>query len=364
MKLFQNATFRKFAMRASRRIAKASQSLAIAIGRYRPIPPAERVTTPTKPVTFKGDAPLKIRNGRREQIKLDFKIPRPPFETVENLVLTPAGDGWVGGALYERYSATTPGPKRLLHRPRPAQTVDQGIFVQSHHTVTFGDWNSEYLATLGLLDKIDAPLYLPQNLASRPYVRRDMARLGVDARPIATPTLIKNAKVVRQRKYIRYWTPKDIEAFAAFIKAAPPEPRPGSILYLSRHGERSEVLNRTHPNLAIEDVVNKRGGRVLRTAETSLEDYLSAAAAAETLLFDHGSAAYNMIHWRPRRIIEFASDTHWMNSFLMFADAMGVEDYTIIRSDVGAPADVAAKTAQALDQPIETADHALTRAKS
>ena len=125
------------------------------------------------------------------------------------------------------------------------------------------------------------------------------------------------------------------------------------MVYLSRYGEESEVAQRTHPNLAIEELVKARGGRVLRAAETDLADYLSAAQDAETVLLDHGSAGYNMIYWCPRRVIEFASDAWWMNSVLMFADAMGVNDYTIIRSSLGSPENVAAKTAAALDQPLE-----------
>lgn len=329
------------------------------VGLYKPMSPAEKAIVqsqnPEDKISFKGDAPIFIPNGKCEQIRQIYKVPRPPFETVTDLVVTPEGAGWKDGALHERYSSSIPGFRMLLSLPpRPVAEVAEGIFVQASFLGSFGDWGAEFLAGLAQLDAIDAPVFLPSRLASRSYVRRDAKRLGFEIVSVDEPLLIRKAKVVRQQKYIRFWRKEEVEQYRRLLKVDLSDPIPGSILYLSRHGDTQAVYDRTYPNAAIEAVVKDHGGMVLRTGDASLEDYLAVAQYAETLIFDHGSAAYNMLYWRPRRIIEFASDQHWMNAFVNFSDAVGVRDYTIIRSDLGSPEDVAAKTAAVLGQPIET----------
>ena len=350
---FSHAQFQAPLARARSRASDVWRLLFALSGRYRPLSAAETATEPAEVVPYKGDIPLTAGKAHEQQ-RLLFREPRPPFEAVENLVVTPAGAGWKDGTLFEKYAASKPGLRMLLASNKPEATAPAGFFVQSEHTDTFGDWNSEYLASLARAGAIDAPVFLPGNMASKGYVRRDAARAGIEVVAIDKPILIEKAKVVRQGKFIRYWRPEDVEAYRRFLNIAPLEPEPGSILYLSRHGEVSEVANRTHPNLAVEAAVKEKGGRVLRTRETNLEGYIAAAATAETLLYDHGSAAYNMVFYRPRRTIEFVSDDWWLNAFIMFADSIGVKDYTVIRSDLGAPEEVAARTAAALDRPIET----------
>jgi capsular polysaccharide biosynthesis protein len=158
--------------------------------------------------------------------------------------------------------------------------------------------------------------------------------LGIEFVSIDEPLLIECATVIIQPKVVRYWTKDCVLALRGLLNVEAPPPTPGSLLYLSRHGEASMVADRTHPSLQVEEIVRTRGGKVLRTSEASLDDYVRASKDAETLLFDHGSAAYNMVYWQPRRVIEFTSDDWWMNSFLFFADALGVDDYAILRSDL------------------------------
>ena len=109
---------------------------------------------------------------------------------------------------------------------------------------------------------------------------------------------------------------------------------------------------RSYPNEVVEKMVTERGGRVLLTKHMSREDYRRAAADAETVIFDHGSAIYNALGWRPKRMVELVSDDWWNNAFLMFADALGVDDITIIRGDLG-EAHVLSVLAEALDGPGE-----------
>ena len=333
--------------------ASAIWRLSFAVlGRFEPLRANEIATESGDTVVYKIDA-LSGNTEFDEQRRLLFREPRPPFQEVNNLTVTPSGAGWKKDVLFERYSAEKPGLRMLMASRVPEKTVRSGFFVQSEHTDTFGDWVSEYLAPLARVGRIDAPVYLPASMAAKAYVRRDAERAGIEIVSIDKPILIENAKVVRQNKFVRYWRKDDVQVYRDFLKIVPREPEPGSILYLSRHGEVSEVANRTHPNLPIEEAVRACGGRVLRTCETSLEDYIAAASSAETLLYDHGSAAYNMVFYRPRRVIEFVSDDWWMNAFVMFADSIGVKDYTIIRSDLGSQSDVASRTAAALKRPIE-----------
>ncbi|WP_375201912.1 glycosyltransferase 61 family protein [Hyphococcus sp.] len=325
------------------------RALFAAAGKYRPLSAEETETVQGEFVPFKGDIPVSA-GGEYGQHRLSFAQERPIFEEVGNLVATPGGGAWKDGVFYEKYSAVKPGLRMLTADHQPKKTVAAGIFIQSEHVDTFGDWMSEYLAPLASLPQIDAPVFLPSALAAKSYVQRDAARLGIDFTGIEEPLLIERATVLRQTRVVRYWRPEQARRLQALLKAAPPAPRPGSLLYLSREGENSEVADRTYPSLLVEEAVRKRGGQILRTATASLEDYLNAAEQAETVLYDHGSAAYNMAYWRPRRAIEFVSDDWWMNSFLFFAASLGVKDYTLICTDRPG---VAERLDMALDAPVE-----------
>ena len=325
-------------------------------GRYKPIGAVELSTVERDDVYFSGDSPI-CAGGAHKQTCLCFATPPPLIEKVENLVVTPAGAGWKDNVLYEKYSSSKPGLRALWPRPSPKSTVPEAFFVQSEHLDTFGDWMAEYLAPLARIGDIAAPVLLPSSLAARPYVIRDAARLGVYFRAVKKPVLIENAKVVRQPKVIRYWTSPDAVALKDFLTTSRAEPDSGSVVYLSRRGERSQIAERTHPHMVLEKVVRERGGLVILTAEASLDDYLHASHSAETVIFDHGSAAYNMVYWRPKRAIEIVSDAWWMSSFLFFANAIGVKDYKIIRSDLGGTKKVAAKLTEALAAPLRETEN-------
>lgn len=303
------------------------------MGRFEPMSHGETALVRRDPVSFQGDIP--IRAGEENtQYRIEFETPRPLFEDVENLIVTPDGAGWSDGVLYERYSAAPPSPRMMVRRPSPERVVETGITVQSTHADTFGDWMSEYLAPLAGLDRIDAPVFLPAFMARKSYAKRDMARTGVAYETIDAPVLIRRAKVVRQPKYMRYWSAGHVIALRRFLKASPPLPRPGSLIYLSREKEESEIAIRSHPHNEIANVIEAHGGKIIRTANAALETFVDAGAEAETVVMDHGSAGYNMLYWRPRRVIELVSDDWWINAFLFFSHAIGVRDYTIIRSDI------------------------------
>ncbi len=348
---FAHARFKAPLATARSAISGIWRTAYAAAGLYEPLPAAERQHVKGEAVSFLGDLPVNVSVGHFQE-RLLFAKPRPLIEEVDDLVFTPGGAGWAAGRLYERYSACVPGLRMLAAPAKPARELAEAYVVQAEHSDTFGDWFSEYLTPLAQLDNIGAPVLLPNGMAARSYVKRDMRRLDIRFEPVETPVLVRKAYVVRQQRVIRYWGEGEAVRLRRLLHAHPPPPRPGSLLYLSRYGEKSEVANRTYPSEAIEKIVKARGGRILRTAQASLEDYLSAAHDAETILYDHGSAAYNMIYWNPRRAVEFVSDDWWVNAFLFFADAIGVRDYSIICTDQGGVGEVMRRLEATLDRPL------------
>jgi len=352
MTFFHHAKVQAPLARLRTRVSSIWRGALQLVGRYEPISVAERAVVKGDATPFKGDIPV-YAGKLHSQTRLRFSSAPAPLEDVDNLVFTSVGAGWRDGVLYEKYCASKPGLKMILSGAgaSSAQRVPAGIVIQSEHTDTFGDWMAEYLAPLARAGVLDAPVFLPKSIASKPYAIRDIERLGLNAVVVDTAVMIEKAKVIRQPKTIRYWTREDVDALGRFIKAAPRDPAPGSIVYLSRHGEKSGVATRTHKNELLETLITAKGGKVLRTSEVGYEDYVAAAQFAETVVFDHGSAGYNMIYWRPKRVIEITTDDWWMNAFLFFSDAMGVRDYTIIRVDLGA-ARARDMLSSALDRPM------------
>ncbi|NOX94716.1 MAG: glycosyltransferase family 61 protein [Alphaproteobacteria bacterium] len=346
--LLNNAKLQAPLAKLRNRISSIWRILFKISGHYQPILPEDKAFVLKRTITFKGDSPRQIAGGAHEQGRMVFRNPRPTMEAVKDLVVTPLGAAWVGRTLYERYSSSRPGLRMLLSRGQVSKVYPSGYFIQSAHRDTYGDWMSEYLGALARAGEIDAPLFLPAALARKPYVKRDLTALNINYIAVEHSVKIESAKVLRQRKHFVHFSPEDIAALRTILRITPQSPRVGSILYLSRRGEGSEVAVRRYPNEVVEKIVTERGGRVLLTKSTSCDEYQRAAVDAETVIFDHGSAMYNALGWRPKRIVELVSDDWWNNAFLMFADAMGVDDITIIRGDLG-DAHVASMLTKALD---------------
>jgi hypothetical protein len=311
---------------------RAAFSLA---GLYQPIPDVEKELVRKEIIMFKGDVPAQISPPAHEQGRMAFRQPRPQWESVENLTMTPRGGGWASGKLHERYSAGSPGIRMLLDDRNAKRIVESGCVVQSAHHNTYGDWVSEYLCPIVRALPLSVPLFLPRQLAAQAYVRRDLARLGVEWETIGVPVHLKQAKVLRQQKYFVHFPREDAPIFRTLWPPAATTAWPGSFVYLSRRGDCSQVAQRSYPSALIEALVESRGGRVLHAATASPADYEAAAAFGETLIFDHGSAVYNTIGWPVRRVVEIVSDRWWNSAFLMLADALGIEDITIIRASLG-----------------------------
>lgn len=264
-----------------------------------------------------------------------FRSAPPQCENVENLVTTPLGGGWLSGKLHQRYSAGVPGIRMLTEDRTPKRIIDSGYVVQSAHHDTYGDWVSEYLCPVVRALPLNAPLFLPRRLSAQGYVRRDLKEWGVDWKPVEHPLQITHAKVLRQQKYFVHFPREDAALLHRLWPRSAKPARPGGIVYLSRRGDLSQVAHRTYPSALIEALVEARGGRILLTATASKADYEMAAEFSETLIFDHGSAIYNTIGWPVRRIVEIVNDGWWNNAFLMLADAIGIQDITLLRAGLG-----------------------------
>ncbi len=325
-----------------------------AAGRYRPIPAEETEIVFEKRVPFKGDAPLQITTGVHEQGRMAFRAPRPQLEEADDLIVTPSGGAWRNGCFEERYSAGRPGLRRLLEGCRPDQTLPEAYIVQCAHNDTYGDWVSEYLVPVLGAAPLSAPLLLPATIATKSFVARDLKDLDVDWRTIDRPVRIEKARVLRQQKYFVHFPEGNVRLLRQVFGEPKNAPRPGGVVYLSRYGEASDVAARRYPSLVIEDMIRARGGRVIRTGGATLEDYAAAAADAETVVFDHGSAFYNALGWPMRRAVEIVSDNWWNNAFLMLCNAAGVDDYTIIRGDLG-DAHIKERLLKTLDAPLDAA---------
>ncbi len=348
--LLNNAKLQVPLAKLRSRVSDIWRALFKLSGHYQPISPEDMAFVLERVITFKGDSPRQIAGGAHEQGRMVFRNLRPTMEEVKDLVVTPLGAAWLGRTLYERYSSSRPGLRMFLSRGQVGKVYPSGYFIQSGHRDTYGDWVSEYLGALARAGDINAPLFLPADLAEKSYVKRDLAALNIDYIAVDHSIKIESAKVLRQRKHFVHFSPKDIDDLRALLKITPQSPRPGSIVYLSRRGEGSEVAVRHHPNEVVEKIVTERGGRVLLTKSTSREEYQHACVDAETVIFDHGSAMYNALGWRPKRVITLVSDAWWDNAFLMFSDALGVDDITIIRGDLG-DAHVEALLIKTLDGP-------------
>lgn len=323
-----------------------------AAGRYRPIPAQETAIVLEDRVTFKGDAPVQVVDGAHEQGRMAFRIPRPSYEEAANIIVTPNGGVWRDGCYEERYSAGRPGLRMLMENRRPEETLTEAVIIQCAHNDTYGDWVSEYLIPVLREAPLSAPLLMPAKVAAKPYAKRDLDRLSLDWRSIDRPLLIEKARILRQQKFFVHFPEKEARLLRGIFGEPCNPARPGSVVYLSRHGEISDIAERHYPSLLVEEIVKARGGHVIRTCEASPESYAAAGHEAETVIFDHGSAFYNTLGWPVRRVVEIVDDAWWNNAFVMLSNAVGIDDYTIIRGDRG-DQHVKAMLATVLETPLD-----------
>ena len=195
---------------------------------------------------------------------------------------------------------------------------------------------SEHVSALSLAllqNELVEPLLLPHWWFAKAYVRRDLQRLGIRAEPVERAVRITDATIVNKLRPGHYWTALEAAAMISAMHVSSYEAQPGTGLYLSRKGEKGEGPKREINNDVTEAAMAAAGVKVVRTLGVTVDQYIDLATSAETVFADHGSALYNMMYWKTRRIVELFTPNYWDSAFLFLADALGIKDYQLWQID-------------------------------
>jgi capsular polysaccharide biosynthesis protein len=206
------------------------------------------------------------------------------------------------------------------------------------------------MCTIAAAMPLAAPLLMPSQLMAKSYVRRDLGLLGIEVYPVERPVLIRKALVLPKMRHSHYFTRNEVVALRRALRVEPPLPRNGSILYLSREGERGEFIDREYPSAEISPLLEQSGVKIVRARETSLEQYRELASEAETVVADHGAAMCNLIFWNTKHVIELFNKSWWANCFLMLANAMEIQDYALVRVNDRNPEEIVNRVLQHVRQ--------------
>lgn len=311
--------------------------------KYIPYTPEERAKvrqevysySGNKPKLIGGELPVRYSEAFEYAPRREFKNPRPLTEKVDNLVYTPRGRGWVKGRLYEKYSIDPqPHLADLIPPLGNIERIAQGSILQVEHPYTYGDWFAEVMVTLvHAQPNIEPPLLLPKNLLEKPYALRDLRKLNIEVRAVEKPVLVQEAVVIHKMHPRLEIGLNDVVAYRKTFAINPVTPKPGSILYLSRQGIKSERFNRTLQSEIIAQILAELGATIVLTGETGPEEYMDLASQAETVIADHGAAMYNLIYWKTQNLIELFSNDWWSSCFLSFGKALGIENYSLVCVD-------------------------------
>ncbi|WP_227271800.1 glycosyltransferase family 61 protein [Roseobacter weihaiensis] len=304
-------------------------------GRFRPLSPSDNLTQPCETVPFFGHrVGTSAEMGPQKETRLAFCPPRPAYEEVPDLFYAPGGMAWVGGCLVEKFSVQ---PIRLSDlRARPparAQTLPACAVVECDYLYSYGDWVHCYLGTLLSVGFPDVPVLIPQALAQKSYVRRDLDRAGINWIAATGWYHIEKAFVLRKPNPKFYFSPQDVAAFRTAFAVTPTPPTPGSVSYLGRFDLTGETVTRQFPSDAAAAYVRSIGGRVIRQADLNTTTAADYGQEAETVIGDHGSGLLNIMFWAPSTVIELVVDDWWVNNTLFVAAGMGVRNFGVIRVD-------------------------------
>lgn len=306
--------------------AEAARGLAAAIGRYTPTPRSEKSIRQTFAAKVAGDKP--------DQHFVEYAVARENSRA-RNLTYSESGIAIVNNRIIEKYSIRKPSVEDLL-RPidlRKARRLARATIVECETPYTYGDWVGEFLSALVCAPELNGPVIVPAFLGMKPYVIRDLNRLGVEFLIADKPLLIEDVAILRKRVPSYYWGREEVEAYRRAFRITPVAPKRNSLLYLARYDYPSEVVNRRYPSEAAAEIVRSLGGAVFDTRDASPDAFEELSAEAETVIGDQGSALFGVLHWRTRNVIELTTRDWWHNSSLFFAVASGVENYGVIEID-------------------------------
>lgn len=306
---------------------------------YQPYTVEESHWVPSsRSIEFTGDAP-RAGNLSTRQTAQAYHEPRAPLVAVGAIDYAPAGLAWSQGTLLRMASIRQPGPKDFLdalaRRGAPAQSIPIGTIIESSTPTTYGDWFAGILRNIVAVGAADIPqpLVLPVALAAKPYVQRDLQRLGVQYISSDGGVRISAAHVLREVHPLYEMGPQDAANFRRAFAISPPPARSGSILYLGRFDFASEAKDRTYPSETMAALVRARGGVVLDTREASPDRFDALASEAETVIADQGSAMFGVLHWQTRKVLELTTNRWWNSANVFLAKATGVGHYRVMVVD-------------------------------
>jgi len=253
----------------------------------------------------------------------------------KNIRYSRNGFAWSGRAVDVVASACTSGTLTALLREAPTKVdywIDQGTIIGSVHPMTYGDWVLEHVSALARSTDFPRPLVLPKFMEARPYVTKELAALGINPLFPERAIGIRTTTVLHKVHNGTLLLEHDVTAMRRLF--ATPEVRPprGRIVFLSRAGVISdnELAGRDYKSERTERIVANLGGNIFRTKNMSADDFMSVGALADIVIADHGAALFNMIHWRPRAVIELVTTDWWCNCFCFLSSACAVEYHGII----------------------------------
>lgn len=308
--------------------------LAALAGRYVPFSKAEAAFRSAEPIAFRGDLPTSA-GSEFNQYRLVYAQPREPVLWAGDIVYTPSGQAWIGSTLHRHYSIREPHLRDLLSPPPldGVPVLQKATLLQCNWPYTYGDWASEAALTLAGIEPDGSPLVLPEFLARKPYVQADVKRLGFELVSAAHPLKLLNARIARPTHPFNCIPAEAVAQFRKRLSIRPPQPRAGSIIYLSRAGEASEIMARDMPHDVIEPVMRKLGAQVIHCRDWRYDDYHRLASEAETVVADLGSATFNLVQWNSRRLIQLYSNRWWDGWGLFVAQAVGISDISMVCVD-------------------------------
>lgn len=326
--------WRKPHVRAKNKVVGLARKGFQIVGRYQGYGTSAQATEQSDRVNFIGDIP-RAAGTEPYQRRLNYVTPRPAVEAVKNLTYTPAGHSWMNGTLVERWSVRAPSVKEILQgEPKErAEPLKNAWLIEGQSPFTYGDWVGDHIRALVEADSSIGPVVLPAFLAEKAYVKRDLARLGLELVAADRPLHIENAHILRKQVPSYYWGQKQVDAYRERLKVKLVTPNKGSLLYLSRTDVVSEAVDRTYPSAIIAGVVRDLGGEVFDTRSASPEAFQEIAMKTETIIADQGSAIFGVLQWQTKNLIEVTTEEWWHSANLFFAVASGVENYAILVCD-------------------------------
>ena len=321
-------------IRARDALKKWALDLAAISGRYVPFSKSESEYQRAEPIAFRGDLPTSA-GTEFNQYRLVYTQPRAPVLWANDIVYTPTGQAWIGSKLHRRFSIREPN-LRDLRSPPPRDglpCLEKATLLQCNLPYTYGDWVSEAALTLAGIEPDGSPLVLPEFLARKSYVRADVKRLGFELVSAEAPLKVLQARVARLTHPINCIPVESVVQFRKRLSIRPPKPRAGSMIYLSRAGEASEVMARQMPYDVIEPVLRKLGAQVIHCRDWRYDDYHRLASEAETVVADLGSATFNLVQWNSSRLVQLYSNSWWDGWGLFIAKAVGITDISMVCVD-------------------------------